>query len=106
MHWPSSRPRRDRAGFWAGSGRPWAARISRSSGASLVARKETLRREGTRRFVETAVDAIPGSGPSWLVALDADDIVLAARELGEIARVGPGGLRWLADAWDAAGRPE
>jgi glycosyltransferase involved in cell wall biosynthesis len=70
----------------------------------LVARKDTLRREGTRRFVETAVDAIPGSGPSWLVALDADDIILA-RELGEIARVGPGGLRWLADAWDAAGRP-
>src|SRR4029079_18277282 len=64
----------------------------------LVARKDTLRREGTRRFVETAVDAIPGSGPSWLVALDADDILLAARELGEIARVGPGGPRWLPSA--------
>ena len=46
----------------------------------------------------------PGLLP-WIVALDADDINLAADLGASIGRVAPGSLRWLADAWDAAGQP-
>jgi len=38
----------------------------------------------------------------------ADDAVVVAdsiRALGARGALAPGGLRWLADAWDAAGRP-
>ena len=86
----------------------------------LAARKDDVRRDGTRRFLEQAAARIPAAGdgrpggasasgraadPPWIVALDADDIVLAATRGGSAGRVAPGGLRWLADAWDAAGRP-
>ena len=84
----------------------------------LAARKDDVRREGTQRFLETAATRIPsvgrrgtgeasrGSDPArWIVALDADDILLAGSLGAAIGPVAPGGLRWLADAWDAADRP-
>jgi D-inositol-3-phosphate glycosyltransferase len=40
-----------------------------------------------------------------VVALGADDAVVLADVLGAGGALAPGGLRWLADAWDAAGRP-
>jgi glycosyltransferase involved in cell wall biosynthesis len=76
----------------------------------LDARRDEVRQQGVAGFVRAAaarVPRLPGAGdsPPWIVALDADDLILAA-ELGEsVGRVAPGGLRWLADAWDAAGRP-
>jgi hypothetical protein len=39
------------------------------------------------------------------VAVGADDVAVVASALGADAALAPGGLRWLADAWDAAGRP-
>jgi glycosyltransferase involved in cell wall biosynthesis len=93
----------------------------------LAARKEHIRRDETRRYLEEAASAIgppnvvgraagaieparanapaASAEPRWVVALDADDIILAAQLDPSTCRLAPGGLRWLADAWDAAGRP-
>jgi len=84
----------------------------------LAARKDDVGRDGTQRFLETAATRIPsvgghGTGQAsrgsesarWIVALDADDILLAGSLGAAIGPVAPGGLRWLADAWDAADRP-
>lgn len=78
----------------------------------LAARKAQVRQEGTQTFFEQAAGRVPSVGrpgeppaPPWIVALDADDIVLADRLGPSVGIVAPGGLRWLADAWDAAGRP-
>ncbi len=43
--------------------------------------------------------------PVSLIALDAEDIEASADALRVGASLEPGSLRWLADAWDAAGRP-
>jgi hypothetical protein len=75
----------------------------------LAARKDEIRLEGVIRFLRAASARIPGAapadGPRWVVALDADDLVLAGDLASSVGPVAPGGLRWLADAWDAAGRP-
>jgi hypothetical protein len=83
----------------------------------LAARKDDVRRDGTERFFAAAAARIPagpgsvggaaepGSAPTWIIGLDADDIVLADRLGPTVGHVAPGGLRWLADRWDAAGRP-
>jgi glycosyltransferase involved in cell wall biosynthesis len=47
----------------------------------------------------------PGTNGAVIVALGAEDVVAAADALGAGGVLAPGGLRWLADAWDAAGRP-
>lgn len=46
-----------------------------------------------------------GEGRAVVVAVGADDVVVVASALGARGALAPGGLRWLADAWDAAGRP-
>ena len=46
-----------------------------------------------------------GAGGVIVVALGAEDVVASADALGVGGVLAPGGLRWLADAWDAAGRP-
>lgn len=85
----------------------------------LAARKDIVRREGTQQFLRDAIEQVERPGPAggaggrpsvghalpWIVALDADDIVMAVRLASSVGRIAPGGLRWLADAWDAAGRP-
>ena len=52
-------------------------------------------------------DVAAGSreGRAIVVAVGADDAVVVASALGAGGDLAPGGLRWLADAWDAAGRP-
>ena len=52
-------------------------------------------------------DVAAGSleGRAIVVAVGADDVVVVASALGARGALAPGGLRWLADAWDAAGRP-
>jgi glycosyltransferase involved in cell wall biosynthesis len=95
----------------AALGGPNLERMQRDLGA----RKEEIERVGTQRFFEDAIGRIPAvrpngaaggrGGAQWIVALDADDIVLAERLGPTVGLVAPGGLRWLADAWDAAGRP-
>jgi hypothetical protein len=52
-----------------------------------------------------AVEAGSGEGRTVVVAVGADDVVVVAGALGAGGVLAPGGLRWLADAWDAAGRP-
>jgi glycosyltransferase involved in cell wall biosynthesis len=75
----------------------------------LAARKDDVRREGLIRFLRAASGRVPGPAPAdgsrWIVALDADDLLLAGDLAPSVGPVAPGGLRWLADAWDAAGRP-
>jgi hypothetical protein len=75
----------------------------------LAARRDDVRREGIIRFLNAAATRVPGpapaDGPRWVVALDADDLILAGDVASSVGPVAPGGLRWLADAWDAAGRP-
>lgn len=46
-----------------------------------------------------------GENRAVVVAVGADDVAAAADVLGAGGVLAPGGLRWLADAWDAAGRP-
>jgi hypothetical protein len=52
-------------------------------------------------------DVAAGSleGRAIVVAVGADDVVVVVSALGARDDLAPGGLRWLADAWDAAGRP-
>jgi glycosyltransferase involved in cell wall biosynthesis len=47
----------------------------------------------------------PGADRTVVVAVGAEDVVAAADVLDAGGVLAPGGLRWLADAWDAAGRP-
>jgi glycosyltransferase involved in cell wall biosynthesis len=72
----------------------------------LADRRDEVRREGIAEFLESAAAGTGGGGATRIVALDADDFLLAD-ELGRgVGPLEPGGLRWLADAWDAAGRPD
>jgi len=52
-----------------------------------------------------AVASGPGADRAVVVAMGAEDVLAAADALGAGGVLAPGGLRWLADAWDAAGRP-
>jgi glycosyltransferase involved in cell wall biosynthesis len=45
-------------------------------------------------------------GNGWLVGLDADDVLAIEPALGAGVDLAPGGLRWVADRWDEAGRAE
>ena len=72
---------------------------------ALAGRRDEVRIEGTERFFTDLLHGLQrGDGSVWIVALDADDVVMAERIRGDIGRLAPGGLRWLADQWDEAGR--
>ena len=82
----------------------------RPAGSRGTARRDPARRNPAVRGGGDRPDR-PAAGPPgapeepiWIVALDADDIVLAARWGPNVGRVAPGGVRWLADSWDAAAR--
>jgi hypothetical protein len=97
-----------------GLGRLTSALTGRSSKArpeELKARKAEVRRSAIEAFFRETIAGVgvgssPGANPTWLIGLDADDVVLAGRFVGPSAQLAPGGLRWLADTWDAAGRPD
>ncbi len=103
-------------------GMPDAGRtvVARLTDACLHPRRTFLRRQllavdaasrraaAERAAIVAAWRAIPadaGGGRAVVVAVGADDAVAATRAIGESDVLAPGGLRWLADAWDAAGRP-
>ena len=68
----------------------------------------TRRAAAERAAIVAAWRAIPadgGGGRAVVVAVGADDVVAATQAIGKSDVLAPGGLRWLADAWDAAGRP-
>jgi glycosyltransferase involved in cell wall biosynthesis len=71
----------------------------------LAGRRDDVRRDGTTRFFGEAIRSLGGgTEPVWIVALDADDVLLADRVRGAAGRLAPGGLRWLVDLWDQEGR--
>lgn len=85
---------------------PWRAQARRR----LLEERPELRLRAVRAAIQAVVDeAGPGgSAPGGtsrvlLVALDAEDVVASSDALGTGAILAPGSLRWLADAWDAAG---
>jgi len=69
----------------------------------LVARRPELRRQATESFLRSAWEE--AGRPPFVLALDADDVLAAEPLLAAGARLAPGGLRWLVDRWDEAGRP-
>ena len=74
----------------------------------LPRQRSGMRSAAERDAVLTAWrDVAAGSlvGRAIVVAVGADDVVVVASALGARDALAPGGLRWLADAWDAAGRP-
>ena len=74
----------------------------------LLEERPALRAAAERDGVLAAWRALasgPGADGPVIVAVGAEDVVAAADALGAGGVLAPGGLRWLADAWDAAGRP-
>lgn len=77
----------------------------------LLRERSGLRAAAERAAVLAAWRAVAADGRedrAVVVAVGADDAVVVAdalRALGARGALAPGGLRWLADAWDAAGRP-
>jgi len=74
----------------------------------LLDERPALRAAAERDGILGAWQALasgPGTDGTLIVALGAEDVVAAADALGAGGVLAPGGLRWLADAWDAAGRP-
>lgn len=75
--------------------------------ARLVEERAAMRGAAERRAVLDAWRTLPATphGHVVIVAVGAEDVLAAAdaREAG--ARLAPGGLRWAADRWDAAGPP-
>ena len=74
----------------------------------LPRERSRMRSAAERDSVLTAwrdVAADSREGRAIVVAVGADDAVVVASALGARDVLAPGGLRWLADAWDAAGRP-
>ena len=69
----------------------------------LIARRPELRRQTTESFLRSAWEE--AGRPPFVLALDADDILVVEPLLAAGARLAPGGLRWLVDRWDEAGRP-
>jgi D-inositol-3-phosphate glycosyltransferase len=98
---------------------PGRSAVERLVSACLHPRRTVLRRRlprersGMRSAAERDAvlaawrDVAAGSleGRAIVVAVGADDVVVVASALGARGALAPGGLRWLADAWDAAGRP-
>ena len=98
---------------------PGRTAMERLVSACLHPRRTVLRRRlprersGMRSAAERDAvlaawrDVAAGSleGRAIVVAMGADDVVVVASALGARGALAPGGLRWLADAWDAAGRP-
>jgi D-inositol-3-phosphate glycosyltransferase len=74
----------------------------------LVRERPALWAGAERAAVRAAwgdVAGAAGERRAVVVAVGADDVAVVASALGADAALAPGGLRWLADAWDAAGRP-
>ena len=74
----------------------------------LLDERPALRTAAERDGVLAAwrgVASRPGADRIVIVTVGAEDVVAAADALGAGGVLAPGGLRWLADAWDAAGRP-
>ena len=69
----------------------------------LIARRPELRRQATESFLRSAWEE--AGRPPFVLALDADDVLVVEPLLAAGARLAPGGLRWLVDRWDEAGRP-
>ncbi len=103
-------------------GMPDAGRtaVARLADACLHPRRYLLRRRllavdpasrraaAERAAIVAAWRAIPahvGGGRAVVVAVGADDAAAVSRAIGTEGVLAPGGLRWLADAWDSAGRP-
>ncbi len=98
---------------------PGRTAVERLMSACLHPRRTLLRRrlphERSRMRTAAERDAVltawrevaAGSveGRAIVVAVGADDVVVVASAPGARDDLAPGGLRWLADAWDAAGRP-
>lgn len=70
---------------------------------NLIARRAELRRQATELFLRAAWEE--AGRPAFVLALDADDVLAVEPLLAAGARLAPGGLRWLVDRWDEAGRP-
>ncbi len=74
----------------------------------LVRKRPALWAAAERAAVRAAwrdVVGAAGERGAVVVAVGADDVAVVGSALGADAALAPGGLRWLADAWDAAGRP-
>jgi hypothetical protein len=74
----------------------------------LLRERPALRAAAERAAVRAAwrdVAGAAGERGAVVVAVGADDVAVVGSALGAEATLAPGGLRWLADAWDAAGRP-
>ena len=74
----------------------------------LLAVSPAIRRAAAERAAIVAAwrALLAGAGgPAVVVAVGADDAVAVTQAIGGKSVLAPGGLRWLADAWDAAGRP-
>ena len=97
---------------------PGRTAVERLVSACLHPRRTILRRRlpGERSGMRSAAerdavlkawrDVTAGGleGRAVVVAVGADDVVVVASAPGPRDDLAPGGLRWLADAWDAAGR--
>lgn len=70
---------------------------------ALIARRAEVKRDRLTTALRTAW-AEAGS-PRYVLALDADDLLALQPLLGPDIAPAPGGLRWLVDGWDEAGRP-
>jgi len=77
----------------------------------LFDRRPALRAAAQRDGVLAAWSQVVGAAGRWpatavaVIAVGAEDVVAAAEALAAGGVLAPGGLRWLADLWDAADRP-
>jgi hypothetical protein len=104
---------RDRLAALGGPARPGgglgrlfsAARAPRAEleRRDLIARRDELRRQTIDAFLVASWES--AGRPLHILALDADDVTIVAPILVAGAALAPGGLRWLVDRWDEAGRP-
>lgn len=113
--WVGIDPERDYRERLAALGAPApagrAARIARLLSAPgpererrrLVAARAEIRTACVTRLIREAW--VAAGRPDSILALDADDLLAVRPVLGPGGpTLAPGGLRWLVDAWDAAGR--
>ncbi len=98
-------PRRSAVGrLLAACLHPHRARLRRQ----LLAERPEMRAAAERAAIVAAwrgVEAGAAERGAILVAIGSDDVDASSGVLAAGGLLGPGGLRWLADAWDAAGRP-
>jgi len=106
------RPYRDRLAALGGAARAGglgrllsAARAPKAEleRRELIAHRDELRRQTIDEFLVASWEA--AGRPPQVLALDADDVTIVAPLLGAGPELAPGGLRWLVDRWDEAGRP-